>query len=73
MILEKTRALLRKDRAAAQFLSCLKKIQRIDEKMKTANGEKLQRLADQKEILEYQMDLYWIGMGHQIEYRDGEQ
>ena len=73
MIFGMTKEMIRRDRASAKFLACLKKIHRIDEKMKTASGERLQKLADQKAILELEMDQLWtVGMGHHIEYRGEE-
>ena len=63
-----------RDRAAADFLTCLRKIQKIDQKMKTAKGERLQKLADKKAILEMEMEHFWnVSRGSNIEYRGENQ
>ena len=65
-----TKEMKARDRAAADFLTCLRKIEKIDQKMKTAKGERLQKLADKKEILELQMEYLWdLSRGSNIEYR----
>lgn len=73
MLFGMTKEAIKQEKASAKFLACLRKIHRIDEKMKTAKGERLQKLADQREILEMEMDQLWtVGMGQRIEYRDEE-
>lgn len=69
-LIERLQTAIRAERSSSEFLAIIHKLEKIEKQMKTASGERLQRLAERQATLEVMLnECLSANIGKNIEYR----